>query len=66
MKELIRKTLDHCGYTQEDATEENLEMCFLDYVDSGAFGNVDVDEAEELIRDGEITLKQICYNLLKR
>lgn len=66
MKELIRKTLDHCGYNEEEATEENLANCFLDYVDSGIFGNLDYEEAKQDIEDGEISFKMICYNLLKR
>ena len=66
MKELIRKTLDHCGYTEDAATEENLFNCFLDYVDSGIFHDLDVEEAKDLIDSGEISLKLMCYNLLKR
>lgn len=64
MKELIQKVLDHCGYDLEP-TEQNLTECFLDYVDSGSFGNLSVEEAEEEIEDGEITLKMMCINLLK-
>lgn len=65
MKDLIQKVLDHCGYEGEP-TESNLIECFLDHVDGGVFGNLTVEEAEEEINDGEITIKQICYNLLKR
>lgn len=65
MKDLIQKVLDHCGYEGEP-TERNLIECFLDYVDGGVFGNLTVEEAEEEINDGEITIKEICYNLLKR
>jgi hypothetical protein len=65
MKELITKVLDHCGYSHLEPTEENLIECFLDYAASGSFGNLDYDEAKQDIEDGDITLKQICYNLLK-
>jgi hypothetical protein len=64
MKEFIKKVLDHCGYEGEP-NESNLELCFLDYVDSGIFGNLTVEEAIEEIKDGDITLKMMCYNLLK-
>lgn len=66
MEDLIRKVLDHCGYFDDEANEDNLTQCFLDFVDSGIFGNLDVYEAEEDIKNGDITLKQMCYNLLKR
>jgi hypothetical protein len=65
MKELITKVLNHCGYSHLEPTEANLIECFLDYVDSGAFGNLDYEEAKQDIADGDITFKQICYNLLK-
>jgi hypothetical protein len=64
MRELIQKVLDHCGYEGEP-TEELLIECFLDYVDSGVFGNLDYDEAKNLIEDGEISVKTMCSNLLK-
>jgi hypothetical protein len=65
MKDLIQKALDRSGYSYMEPTEENLVHCFLDYVDHGVFGNLDVEEAEDLIKDGEITLKMMCYNLIK-
>jgi hypothetical protein len=65
MKELITKVLDHCGYSHLEPTEANLIECFLDYVDSGSFGNFDYEGAKEDIVTGDITLKGICYNLLK-
>lgn len=61
--ELIRKTLLHCGYEGEP-TEENLLECFYDYVDSGAFKNLSLEEVKEEVQEGEITLKSICFNLL--
>ena len=64
MKELISKTLSYCGYEGEP-TEELLTECFLDYVSCGSFVNLDVDEARDLIDEGEITLKMMCSNLMK-
>jgi hypothetical protein len=64
MKELIQRVLDHCGYEGEPS-EDNLKHCFLDYVDSGIFGNLTSEEAEKDIESGDITLKMMCYNLLK-
>jgi hypothetical protein len=65
MKELISKVMDRCGYDMEP-TEDNLKEMFLDYVGSGYFGNLSIEEAEEEIDSGEISLKMMCYNLLKR
>lgn len=64
MEQLIQKVFDRIGYDCEP-TEYNLQQAFLDYVDAGCFENLTVDEAKEDIEDGDITLKQICYNLLK-
>lgn len=65
MENFIRKALDRSGYTHLEPTEENLIECFLDYVDNGVFGNLDYDEAKQEIEDGDITIKQICLNLIK-
>lgn len=64
MKDLIQKTLDYCGYSGEP-NESNLIDCFLDYAASGSFANLDYDEAKDLVEDGEISIKGMCYNLLK-
>lgn len=64
MKELIQKVLDHLG-DEGEPTEDTLVQCFLDYVDCGAFENLSIEEAEDLIREGEISIKTMCYNLLK-
>lgn len=61
--ELIKRTLLHCGYEGEPTTE-NLLGCFYDYVDSGSFNNLSLEEAKEEVEQGEITIKWICYNLL--
>lgn len=62
---LIRRVLDHIGYNEDEATEQNLINAFLDFVDSGNFGNLTLDEAKDLIEDGEISIKTMCSNLLK-
>lgn len=62
---LIARTLKHCGYDQDEPTETNLINCFLDYVDSGKFRDMDSEETKEEIEDGQITWTEICYNLLK-
>lgn len=66
MKDLIRRTLEHCGYDQCDPTEQELVSCFLDYVDGGCFRELTVEDAKEMLREGEITIEQICRNLMKR
>jgi len=59
MYDQIQIILTHADYTDDDPTETNLINCFLDYVDGGAFSNLDYDEAADGIRSGEISLKQI-------
>jgi hypothetical protein len=65
MEELIQKVLHHCGYNLEP-TIESLTECFLDYIDHGIFGNLTAEEALEEIESGDISVKLMCYNLLKR
>jgi hypothetical protein len=65
MQELIQKVLDRCGYGHWEPTENNLIELFLEYVDHGIFRELDVEEAKDLIEEGEITLKMMCSNLLK-
>jgi hypothetical protein len=64
MEELISKVLNRCGYGFMEPTEKSLIECFLDYCDHGVFKELDVEEAQDLINDGEITIKMICNNLM--
>jgi len=64
MKEKIQRALDHAGYNSEP-TPENLTSCFLDYVDAGVWRNMDYDEAKEDIREGEITVPDMCRAITK-
>ncbi|MEI2465049.1 hypothetical protein [Niallia taxi] len=64
MTEVYQRVLEAAGYNCA-ATKQNVINCFLDYVDSGAFGSLDYDEAKEAIEDGEIAIDQICRNLLR-
>ena len=61
---IYEEVLSAAGY-EGDATIENVIECFLDYVDSGAFGSIDYDEAKQEIEDGDITIEQICKNMLR-
>ncbi len=63
MKDQIRKALDSAGYIDMEATEENLTDCFLDYVDSGYYNNLTVEEAQDDIESGEITIQDMIKNL---
>ncbi|PLR99580.1 hypothetical protein [Bacillus sp. T33-2] len=65
MENLIRAALEHCGYTDEEPTEELLQECFLNRVDEGVFGNLTPEEAKDMIADGEITVEVMCRNLLR-
>ncbi|MDF9760862.1 hypothetical protein OKW24_002635 [Peribacillus simplex] len=55
----------HINIYEGEATIENVIECFLDYVDSGAFGSIDYEEAKQEIEDGEITIDQICKDMLR-
>lgn len=55
----IRRALDRAGYTHVDDTEENLIQCFMDYVDSGIWQDLTMDDIEG------ITLDEMCQALLK-
>lgn len=55
---VIAKALEKAGYDCEP-TEENLKDCFMDYVLSGAWSNLDIEEAQEL------TLYEMCHALIK-
>ena len=61
---LYAEVLEAAGYEGE-ATIENVIECFLDYVDSGAFGSIDYEEAKQEIKNGDITIEQICKNMLR-
>ena len=50
---------------QREPTAQNLASCFLDYVDAGVWGNLDYDEAEEEIAEGEITVPDMCRAIMK-
>jgi hypothetical protein len=72
--ELIFKALDKAGYvltTGETAVgsgsyEEDLKQCYLDYADClGGYENYSVDEIEQMINDGEITLRELAMALIK-
>lgn len=64
MESKIIAALDHCGYYCEPSVE-NLIICFLDYVDAGSFGNLDLEEAQQMMDDGELTVDVMCSNLMK-
>ncbi|PKR82414.1 hypothetical protein [Heyndrickxia camelliae] len=64
MNNLFKEVLETTGYICEP-TKENVVNCFLDYVSEGAFANLNSDEALRDIEDGDITIEQICNNLLR-
>lgn len=55
---LIRRALDHSGYGHVHEIEENLIECFRDYVDSGIWFNLTLDDI-----DG-ISTADMCRALL--
>lgn len=59
MNDLYRKALDAAGYDHEEATEENVRICFMDYVDAGYWSNLDADSVED------ISVYDMCIALCK-
>jgi dimeric dUTPase (all-alpha-NTP-PPase superfamily) len=55
---MIKKALDKAGYDMEP-TEENLRECFMDYVDTGAWLDIEEEDIEE------ISIEDICHNLMR-
>lgn len=64
MEELIVKALELAGYAVQP-TVENLRQCFLDYVDSGVWHNLDLQQAQDEIAHGEIGVKQMAKALIR-
>lgn len=64
MLDIIHQALTKCGYDSQP-TERNLAQCFLDYVDTGAFSNLSIDEAVDMIEEGELTVNDMCNALMK-
>ena len=62
----IRKSLDCAGYTHAPATLEALRECFMDYVASGYFCDLDYVDAKEQVESGEITEDMMIKALLNR
>ncbi len=56
---MIRRALDAAGYNEEPATEGALRSCFRDYVDCGAWNNVELDDIDEY------SIKDICRNFIR-
>lgn len=59
--DLIKKALLTAGYDSEP-TEANLIECYLDYADCY---NGDIEELREDIKDGTLTIKQMCNALIR-
>jgi hypothetical protein len=64
MDRLIRKTLNEIDW-ESSSTKEDLIEAFLHYVDQGCFKGLTLEEAEDMLQDEEITVEQICRNLMK-
>jgi hypothetical protein len=64
MTTIYQRVLTLAGY-EGDPSEQNVIDCFLDYVDSGAFLDLDYDSARQDIENGDITIDQICHAMLR-
>lgn len=67
MQELLNRTIKIANYEIDlkNATLQDVLNCFYDYVDCGYYRDLTVDEAKEMYENGEITIKDICYNIIK-
>ena len=61
---LIERALINAGYDC-DYTVSNLIDCFMDYVDCGTWANLDLDEVNDMIAEGELTVDQMAHALIK-
>jgi hypothetical protein len=48
MTDLFRLALDAAGYYDNEATEQNVRDCLLDYIDAGVFRNLDSEDVDDL------------------
>ena len=64
---LIELALDHCGYDCDNliSRESNLIECFRDYVAGGIFGDLTLEEADDMITNNQITIGKMCKVLLR-
>ncbi|ATF13671.1 hypothetical protein A616_17285 [Brevibacillus brevis X23] len=61
---LITKALNKAGYTCEPTTS-NLIDCFKDYVDAGIWSDLELDDIDCMIANGELTINQMCRALIR-
>jgi hypothetical protein len=59
---LIRQALTVAGYDHNAPTEANLIECYLDYATSY---NGNIEDIREDIKDGLITISQMCRSLIR-
>lgn len=58
---LFRLALDAAGYYDDEATEQNVRKCLLDYVDAGVFRDLTCDDVDDLTpREMAIGLINYC------
>lgn len=66
--ELFAKALDEAGYSDLSPIEENIIECFMDYVDTGAWENMFIQDGELCCDDydaEEITPRSMAIALIK-
>jgi hypothetical protein len=64
MEKLITRALENAGY-EEAPTESNLINCFKDYVASGIWSNLKLNNVDPMIAANEITIKGMCNALIR-
>ena len=62
--QLIQLALENAGYDCE-ANANNLIKCFRDYVDDGAWSNLDLNEVDDMLQNGELTVSEMCKALIR-
>jgi len=67
IQSLLNKTIKIADYEieSENAIVNDVLNCFYDYVDCQYFKNLSHDEAKEMVESGEITIRDVCYNIAK-
>lgn len=55
----IRRALDAAGYSYDEPTKEALIECFSDYVDTGAWADLTMEDIED------ISISEMCRALIR-
>jgi len=60
----IKMALENAGYNGP-YNEQTLIECFKDFVDAGTWSDLSLEEVEQDIQSGELTVNQMCNALIR-